>query len=93
MTEQEMRQLVREAIARAGIGAVGRVLSEPAGSTAAVGRVLLDPAGRTAAVLLDPANPSFALLNLPAGADSDGPCIIEPSVACNRCGYCKTYGH
>ena len=88
MTEQEMRQLVREAIARAGIGG-----SERTRPTAAGGRVLLDPAGRTAAVFLDPANPSFALLNLPAGADSDGPCIIEPSVACNHCGYCKTYGH
>ncbi len=27
---------------------------------------------------------------LPAGADADGPCIIEPAVACNHCGYCKS---
>lgn len=23
---------------------------------------------------------------------SDGPCIIEPGVACNHCGYCQTHG-
>ena len=24
---------------------------------------------------------------------SDGPCLIEPGVACNHCGYCQTHGH
>ena len=24
---------------------------------------------------------------------SDGPCIIEPGVACNHCGYCETHGY
>lgn len=78
MTDQELRQLVRDAIARAGGARVspGR----------AVGRVLPDPASQR----LDPA---FALLKLPVGADSDGPCIIEPAVACNHCGFCKSYGH
>lgn len=70
MTDQELRQLVRDAIARAG---ARRVLPEPAAQR------LSDPA--------------FALLKLPVGADSDGPCIIEPAVACNHCGYCKSYGH
>jgi hypothetical protein len=36
---------------------------------------------------------SHALFVLPSGADTDGPCIIEPAVACNHCGYCKSYGH
>lgn len=36
---------------------------------------------------------SHAMFVLPAGADTDGPCIIEPSVACNHCGFCKSYGH
>ena len=31
--------------------------------------------------------------SLPAGMDTDGPCMIEPAVACNHCGYCKSYGH
>jgi hypothetical protein len=24
---------------------------------------------------------------------SDGPCLIEPGVPCNHCGYCQTHGH
>jgi hypothetical protein len=28
-----------------------------------------------------------------AREDSDGPCIIEPSVPCTHCNYCKSHGH
>ena len=57
MTEQELRALVRDAIAKSGIG---QTVHHPglSGSSAPVGR-----------------------------------CIIEPGVACNHCGYCKSYGH
>jgi hypothetical protein len=24
---------------------------------------------------------------------SEGPCIIEPNVRCNHCGYCQSHGH
>ena len=24
---------------------------------------------------------------------SDGPCLIEPGVQCNHCGYCQSHGH
>lgn len=24
---------------------------------------------------------------------SDGPCLIEPGVACTHCGYCESHGH
>ena len=30
---------------------------------------------------------------LPSGAETDGPCLIEPSVMCDHCGYCLSYGH
>jgi hypothetical protein len=73
MTEQELRQLVREAIART----QGR-----AGN-------LLNP--------LNPLNPgphaSHAIFPVASGADGEGPCIIEPAVMCNHCGYCKSMGH
>jgi hypothetical protein len=36
---------------------------------------------------------SHAMFMLPVGTDNDGPCIIEPAVTCNHCGYCKSYGH
>ena len=24
---------------------------------------------------------------------SEGPCLIEPAVQCNHCGYCESHGH
>ena len=36
---------------------------------------------------------SFGLLPLSRGGDGDGACLIEPSVRCNHCGYCLSYGH
>jgi hypothetical protein len=41
-------------------------------------------------VLLDP---SHGLLPLVSGGDSSGACLIEPSVPCTHCGYCKSFGH
>ncbi len=35
-------------------------------------------------------HPSSYQYNLPP---SDGPCIIEPGVPCNHCGYCQTHGY
>ena len=73
MTEQELRALVRNAIAK---------------HTAA--QADPHPMRPTVAHL----HPSHALVALPAGADTgDGVCIIEPAVACNHCGYCKSVGH
>jgi hypothetical protein len=48
--------------------------------------------GRVDAALL-PRHASHAMFVLPVGTDSDGPCLIEPAVTCNHCGYCKSYGH
>ena len=25
--------------------------------------------------------------------ESDGPCLIEPAVACTHCGFCQSHGH
>jgi len=40
-----------------------------------------------------PPHASHGMFVLPVGSDSDGPCLIEPEVICNHCGYCKSYGH
>ena len=73
MTEQELRTLVRQAIARHAGGP----------SPTSVGRI-------QPSVLSDPAHAMFLV---PSGADADGPCIIEPAVMCNHCGYCRSMGH
>jgi hypothetical protein len=36
---------------------------------------------------------SHARFNLMSGGDGDGPCLIEPAVSCNHCGYCLSHGH
>ena len=36
------------------------------------------------------AHPSHYQYSLPP---SDGPCLIEPGVPCNHCGYCQSHGH
>ena len=38
-------------------------------------------------------HPSHARYALPSGEDLDGPCLIEPAVRCNHCGYCQSHGH
>jgi hypothetical protein len=36
------------------------------------------------------AHPSHFRYTLP---ESGGPCVIEPDVRCNHCGYCQSHGH
>jgi hypothetical protein len=51
-------------------------------------------AGPTPAALAFRAHASHTLLPLARGSDEDeGMCLIEPTVRCNHCGYCLSYGH
>lgn len=69
MTEEELRAMVRQAIAR---------VQESA------------PVSTPSSHLSHPSHLTFLV---PSGSDADGPCIIEPAVMCNHCGYCKSLGH
>jgi hypothetical protein len=73
MTEQELRALVRTAIARVHVTAP------------------LEPSHPSHLSHLS--HPSHLTLAVLSGADIEGPCIIEPAVMCNHCGYCKSMGH
>jgi hypothetical protein len=77
MTEQDLRAMIRESIAR-------HVAS---GATSAA-----DPL-RLKADATYRAHASFVRLPLLSGGDDDGACLIEPAVRCNHCGYCQSYGH
>lgn len=59
---------------------------------AAIARHVSDAPARADARAPQPpiAAPSHQMFRLPA---SDGPCLVEPAVACNHCGFCKSYGH
>lgn len=81
MTDQELRELVRDSIAKQ-LG--GR---RPADAPAMRG-----PA--SAPAMVDSRlHASHALYRLERDAADAGPCIIEPSVPCNHCNYCKSHGH
>jgi hypothetical protein len=79
ISDQELRALVRAAIAR--------------NSRGAVVSVSLDAAGPDVPGLLDRMHASHGRLPLAGGSDGDGACLIEPSVRCNHCGYCQSLGH
>ena len=78
MNEQELRRIVRDAIARH--------VEQSAASRAANPSLPLPFA-------IARQHASHALFAVPAGSDTGGACVIEPAVACNHCGYCKSYGH
>ena len=40
-----------------------------------------------------PVHGSHLRFPLSRGDDGDGACLIEPSVRCNHCGYCQSFGH
>jgi hypothetical protein len=77
MTDDELRALVRDAIARHLGGAA------PA------------PGVPSAAAPVPPwrAHASFGKFLVLRGDEQGGPCIIEPAVSCNHCGFCQSYGH
>ncbi|MBL8135460.1 MAG: hypothetical protein JNL48_02465 [Acidobacteria bacterium] len=87
MDEQQVRLLVRQAIARH-MGAPPA--SDAATGAAAAGPVVPPPARPATAA--SPTHASFARFHLvrPAGETE---CLIEPTVTCNHCGHCQCYGH
>ena len=46
-----------------------------------------------AAASFDRGHSSHLLLPVAPGSEGDGACLIEPTVRCNHCGYCQSYGH
>ena len=79
MTDDELRDLVRRVVA-------DRLGSSPQASGS--------HAPHAPVTLLDPrAHASHATFRVPAGSETGGPCVIEPAVPCDHCGYCKSMGH
>jgi hypothetical protein len=74
MTDDELRALVRAAIAQY------TAEEAPAASVTP-----------SAVVRRHPSHGRFT--GLPTGSDIEGPCLIEPTVPCNHCGYCQSFGN
>ena len=78
MTEEELRQIVRRVV-------VERLGASPASTGQGSQAPLPPPDIRTHA--------SHATFRVPAGSEMGGPCVIEPQVSCEHCGYCRSMGH
>jgi len=80
MREQELRALVREAIARH----LGDAAETPVARLDTAGASIDSPSisrdHASHAVYINIVNP-------------DNACVIEPTVACNHCNYCRSHGH
>jgi hypothetical protein len=81
--EQQLRAIVREVIARK-LGAAPAV--QP-GMATLPQRASYEPCAATTAHV------SHGMLRMIVATQPDGPCVIEPHVACDHCGYCKSLGH
>ena len=79
MNEDAVRALVREVIARH----TGRAADSPPHRPGAA-------SARSVPLAWHASHGRYALLS---GEDLDGPCLIEPVVRCNHCGYCQSHGH
>jgi hypothetical protein len=77
MTDQELRAMIRDSIARHG------------GSPASARQ----SGGAPDAAATFSAHVSHLRFPLVRGGDDDGACLIEPAVRCNHCGFCLSYGH
>ena len=80
MNEQELRSIVRAAVARhLGTGAPARNDADSLCASQAAQPVPV---------------PLFSSHTLYAGLVNVGDaCVIEPAVKCDHCGYCKSHGH
>jgi hypothetical protein len=85
VSDQELRALVREAIAR------NIVHSGHAGHPGDAIPSRVPPPAPTPFGARGHA--SHLRLRLARGGDGDGDCLIESAVRCNHCGYCLSYGH
>jgi hypothetical protein len=92
MHEEELRALIRDAIAQhLGPSAVGRV-----GTTGPTGALSEGRAGSRSPAFANPSwktHLSHGRFVYLAPTDPDAPCIVEPQVRCHHCGFCQSYGH
>ena len=82
MTEQELRVLVRQAVAFHIGGRPGHTERDHAVQAHAASDV---------AATLYRQHTSHTMFTLPT--EPGDACVIEPAVSCTHCGFCKSYGH
>jgi hypothetical protein len=91
VNDQQLRALVRDAVARHLGGAASPAGAGPAAATPPAFMPAAPPAAPAPSRVAPHDHPGHAMyLALVNVGDA---CLIEPAVACNHCGYCKTHGY
>ena len=80
MREQELRALVRDAIARHLGDRSESPVARPDPGAMSMDAPFVSRDHASHAVYINIVNP-------------DNACVIEPNVACNHCNYCRSHGH
>ena len=100
MNDEELRTIVRDAVARhlGRAGAPVPVFPGPEGpglhSAESPGLHLSERSPGASGPGNTPAWRQHASHQLYVSlVNVDGACVIEPSVACDHCGYCRSHGH
>ena len=95
MDEQQVRELVREALARhLGEGRVGTTGPTVVGRAGCMGAEASAKAAPSPADLPSwKTHLSHGRFVFLAPSEPDAPCIVEPHVRCHHCGFCQSYGH
>ena len=88
MTEQELRAIVRDAVARR----LGQSLVPGSGSRVREESRVPGPADDRRSTIDDRRRDVSHAVYLSL-VNIGGECVIEPSVPCNHCNYCKSHGH
>ena len=87
MHDDEIRALVREAVARhLGVGPVGTT-GPTVGPAGTAGPTVV---GGAVSWKTHSSHGRFVFL---APSEPDAPCVVEPQVNCHHCGFCQSYGH
>ena len=81
MTDDQLRALVRDAVAR------------HLGLTPSADAPAFGPGPAAVPLRMHPSHYRYASLQRGTEGETSGPCIIEPAVTCNHCGYCQSHGH
>jgi hypothetical protein len=89
MNDQELRQIVRQALAKHGVTHRGEARDQ----SRVPERAALSSQAQFVPESVPFGNHASHAMYMQLVNDNGGSCLIEPTVTCNHCGYCQSHGH
>jgi hypothetical protein len=88
MNEDQLRAMIREAVARHLGGAPSAIPPAPALAQSSLQIPSPSPLAPSLKSSLHPSHVQYLTV-----VNAGDACVIEPAVSCNHCGYCKCHGY